>query len=331
MLIDEEEDYLHSAAIKEGLWIENPEAQIGLLDCVPEDAMPEKIVNAYHSKDNWVRCAVCRTDKKHKKGITIELAEGLQALCGNKCAEQFFGAGIFNRLEKNFEYAKRNALLKNLIQPAAKAAKITLSRIEGLWLDLERQISEFVSEVKNACDLDFEQELKNGQFARIEIRTREVQRLSRDGVARTVRETYEEPLYVVQASELFARRRRSLDSICQELRQLIRLLEKEPETNAEISGLNKIRLEIADNLELALSVFPLAKRFFTAENLEVFSKWIKYKSNNIKKTKIRKDRYIISDSEFEYTANIPSMEYTPNVSELVSVLRDVSGAQSEKY
>lgn len=96
------------------LVIDNPEAQEGLVSVVARGTKPVTYLNCYDVAEQ-VHCAFCDTHQHHNRGFTVGLEDGTIALCGNKCAERFFGKAVAKALrvdlEKRQDQQKQRAML----------------------------------------------------------------------------------------------------------------------------------------------------------------------------------------------------------------------------
>ncbi|NPD15759.1 hypothetical protein HOY34_11150 [Xinfangfangia sp. D13-10-4-6] len=84
------------------LFIADPAVQEGLVPVVAKGTKPVTYLNSYNVADQ-VHCAFCDSHQRHNRGFTVGLEDGSIALCGNKCAEGFFGADTARALRADLE------------------------------------------------------------------------------------------------------------------------------------------------------------------------------------------------------------------------------------
>lgn len=116
-------------------FIERPSEQPGLLEVVPKGTRPVAFINHYHV-DEQVRCAFCDTHRPHNKGVTVEMADGSIALCGNQCAEHFFGHDVAKHLFANLRVKidrerKRRLIAQTFVGLEAVGVTLTEQVVEA--------------------------------------------------------------------------------------------------------------------------------------------------------------------------------------------------------
>lgn len=123
--------------------VTDPEAQPGLSAEIEPGTVPTGYLNRYYT-DHDVRCAFCAKHTPHRRGFTVELADGRIALCGIDCGREFFGhevaRGFEKLLEKKVAEARRDWIL---VQTKAALPEV-IAEIDRHWRPLERRIQEIL-------------------------------------------------------------------------------------------------------------------------------------------------------------------------------------------
>jgi len=112
--------------------ITDPEAQPGVVLDVEPGMRPVQLLEPY-SANKDVRCAFCPQRQVHKHGYLALLPDGSKALCGNVCAEDYFGKVTVAALDR-----KRDQLA------AARLKKGQADSIIGSCADLLPLIDEVI-------------------------------------------------------------------------------------------------------------------------------------------------------------------------------------------
>lgn len=121
-------------------FIEDPAGQDGLLECAPKGAVPVDFINHYNPSER-VRCAFCDTHTPHNRGVTVLMEDGSIALCGNQCAEHFFGRErtrhLFAELRAKIERGRKLVLIADVADAVAPALTQAVceseKRARALW------------------------------------------------------------------------------------------------------------------------------------------------------------------------------------------------------
>ena len=123
------------------LIVKKPLEQLGLVTEIPAGVVPVAIINDYISKEK-LRCAVCRTELKHKEGRTFRLSDGSICLSGLDCARKHFGSDVMRKVEIAFKDAKQKVILDALVAPSLAVIDVALNEIGKGWVSCERSCKE---------------------------------------------------------------------------------------------------------------------------------------------------------------------------------------------
>ncbi|WP_283177355.1 hypothetical protein [Gemmobacter sp. 24YEA27] len=141
------------------LFIADPAGQDGLVPVVAKGTKPVTYLNSYNVADQ-VHCAFCDTHQRHNRGFTVGLEDGSIALCGNKCAEGFFGRDTARALRADLERRQgREKHLENIartfagISDASRHFTDTLVAQEQIGLDLILLLAQILPETAQTKSL----------------------------------------------------------------------------------------------------------------------------------------------------------------------------------
>jgi hypothetical protein len=121
--------------------VTDPEAQPGLCEEIEPGTRPIGYLNRYHTEHD-VRCAFCAKHTPHRRGFTVELADGRMALCGIDCGRDFFGSEVARGFEKILAKKEADARRDWLLERARAGLPEILKEIDRHWKPLERRVQE---------------------------------------------------------------------------------------------------------------------------------------------------------------------------------------------
>lgn len=305
----------YKALVDEGLRVGDPTQQQGLVYAVPADWAPTNILNRYSGPD-LLRCAVCATDKKHKKGITLEFADGQKALCGLVCARKFFGETTINALDRSFEFREQQVILKNLVEPVREGIDEVIETLSPQVGALELKICELVRELSYGF---WKSPLRNleGSYL-IKRKTRKVRDFNAtsfevEGADENGREKFkrveEEVVRVSFATFLGDVEGKKLVKAGHRLRKLKRELDENPTQNEELRRILTERQEAFLEIQAGVAVLIEASQFFQKSNLEKFAQWLNEPSDKVRaQVKSNGSKLRIIDSRDEVELAMPTID-----------------------
>lgn len=131
--------------IAAGLFIEDPEADVGLTFPVPEGVKIKQLLTSYDTKRTTgrkVRCAACKTKTPHFRGFRAELDNGGAANIGIDCGEEISNPGVWQALSSGLSRRQDDAYYSARVGPTL----MQLDKIKNLlpdWLGRINALADF--------------------------------------------------------------------------------------------------------------------------------------------------------------------------------------------
>jgi hypothetical protein len=96
-----------------------------------------KIVGRYMDLKEKVQCS-CSKKVKHKNGWLVQIDNGKQALIGNDCAVNEFGAVNWTEVERTFSNRQHAITRQKMVDPARERAHSALNELKSLKTSIEQ-------------------------------------------------------------------------------------------------------------------------------------------------------------------------------------------------
>lgn len=300
----------------------------GLTRRIEIGARPARYLFRYHAVQ-LLECAFCDNHTRHFRGFVVEMEDGRTALCGHKCAKDFFGEELAAEFDADLRRREKRLQVESFLAPVLVGVDPAIAAVE-LWLDLERQVD---AAVEGLTCFGMSPDLSGavtprGTIDRIKEEVIESKEMGRNGIVRTVRHPRRTIVGSVRGASVLQGKGQRLESGLRAL-QIIRQKGNSDATKLTDNMLNYLKVKHGDAFGLirdGVARIEAAQIFFTQENIGQLSLWCRERQANVQIRWIGTTTNYLVEIRAKHFAKpvqivVPTLDVVPALEDLLCHLR----------